>query len=205
MYWNDASFQEYSYVTGADSAEMGQGGMRVNMVPRDGGNTFRGTFMANFANEGMASDNCNSPGIGQACTQQNLWGDLTYNANNKLTNISQIQDVWDINPTIGGPIMRDRLWFNYTFRHWGVNKSVADSYADLDPSPFRYTPTSRTRASTTGTSSATRPASRGRSRARTRSRTTTTTSASTATTGASPPTRRPRPPACRSRPRASSA
>ncbi len=140
VYWNDASFQEYSYVTGADSAEMGQGGMRVNMVPRDGGNTFRGTFMANFANEGMASDNCNSPGIGQACTQQNLWGDLTYNANNKLTNISQIQDVWDINPTIGGPIMRDRLWFNYTFRHWGVNKSVADSYADLNPSQFVYTP-----------------------------------------------------------------
>ena len=42
VYWNDASFEELSYITGADSAEMGQGGMRVNMVPRDGGNTFRG-------------------------------------------------------------------------------------------------------------------------------------------------------------------
>ena len=42
VYWNDGSFQEVSYVTGADSAEMGQGGMRVNMVPKDGGNTFRG-------------------------------------------------------------------------------------------------------------------------------------------------------------------
>lgn len=38
VYWNDASFEEFSYVTGADSAEVGQGGMRVNMVPRDGGN-----------------------------------------------------------------------------------------------------------------------------------------------------------------------
>src|SRR5204862_7649234 len=51
-YWNDASFQEISYVTGADSAEMGQGGMRVNMVPRDGGNTFRGSVIANYAGEG---------------------------------------------------------------------------------------------------------------------------------------------------------
>src|SRR5689334_4176892 len=35
VYWNDQSLQEISYVTGADSAEMGQGGSRVNMVPRD--------------------------------------------------------------------------------------------------------------------------------------------------------------------------
>ncbi len=49
VYWSDASFEEISYVTGADSAEMGQGGMRVNMVPRDGGNTFHGQFSANYA------------------------------------------------------------------------------------------------------------------------------------------------------------
>ncbi len=139
VYWNDGSFQELSYVTGADSAEMGQGGMRVNMVPKDGGNTFRGAIVGNFANGDFASDNCNSPGIGQACANSNLWGDLTYNVNNKLTNVSQIQDVWDFNPSIGGPIMRDKLWFTYTFRHWGVNSIKADSYADLDPSPFRYT------------------------------------------------------------------
>ncbi len=127
-------------MTGADSAEMGQGGMRVNMVPKDGGNTFRGTVRRQISpTADFASDNCNSPGIGQACAQSNLWGDLTYNPNNKLTNVSQIQDIWDFNPTIGGPIMRDKLWFNYTFRHWGVNQIKADSYADLNPSPFRYT------------------------------------------------------------------
>ena len=35
--------------------------------------------------------------------------------------------------------MKDKLWFNYTFRHWGVNKTVADSFFDLDPTP-RYVP-----------------------------------------------------------------
>ena len=66
VYWNDASFEEFSYVTGADSAEMGQGGMRVNMVPKDGGNSFRGSVIGNYAGEGFGSDNCGSPGIGQA-------------------------------------------------------------------------------------------------------------------------------------------
>jgi len=51
VYWNDGSFQELSYVTGADSAEMGQGGMRVNMVPKDGGNRFSGSIFGNWAGE----------------------------------------------------------------------------------------------------------------------------------------------------------
>ena len=49
VYWNDGSFQEISYVTGADSAEMGQGGMRVNMVPKDGGNAFHGFAFGNYS------------------------------------------------------------------------------------------------------------------------------------------------------------
>ena len=43
--------------------KMGQGGMRVNMVPRDGGNSFRGSVIANYAGESFGSDNCGSPGI----------------------------------------------------------------------------------------------------------------------------------------------
>ncbi|MGH9175837.1 MAG: hypothetical protein ACRD1H_15845, partial [Vicinamibacterales bacterium] len=140
VYWNDASFEELSYVTGADSAEMGQGGMRVNMVPRDGGNTFRGQVFGNFATEAWTSDNCGSPGLGQPCTRSNLTGSTTFNRNNTLTNVDEIQEIWDVNPSFGGPIMRDKLWFHYTFRHWGSEKTKTDSYFDLDPSPFVYTP-----------------------------------------------------------------
>src|SRR3954467_13625845 len=128
VYWNDGSFQEVSYVTGADSAEMGQGGMRVNMVPKDGGNTFRGAVTANYAGSGFASKNL----------RDNLAGDLTFNPNNRITNIGEIQEIWDVNPSIGGPILKDKLWFNYTFRHWGTNKTVAGVYYDADPSPLKY-------------------------------------------------------------------
>jgi hypothetical protein len=140
VYWNDSSFEEFSYVTGADSTEVGQGGMRVNMVPRDGGNTFRATVPFNYAGEGFVSDNCGSPGFNQPCTRSNLSGSKTFNPNNTLTNVSVVKKIWDINPSIGGPIFRDKAWFHYAFRHQGVNKTVADSYPDLDPSPFVYRP-----------------------------------------------------------------
>ncbi len=140
VYWNDASFEEFSYVTGADSAEMGQGGMRVNMVPKDGGNSFRGMFIGNWADESFASDNCGSPSRGVPCTRSNLSGSKTFNPNNSLSNVDVIQNIWDTNAQIGGPIMRDRLWFNYTFRHLGSTKTKTDAYADLNPSPFIYEP-----------------------------------------------------------------
>jgi len=144
VYWNDASFEEFSYVTGADSAEMGQGGMRVNMVPRDGGNSFRGSMIMNYADEAFGSDNCGSPGIvngvGQPCTRENLSGSKTFNKNNTLTNVDVIKKIWDVNPSVGGPIVKNKVWFNYTFRHWGSTKTKADAYVDKNPSQFVYDP-----------------------------------------------------------------
>ena len=54
-----------------------------------------------------------------------------------------IQKIWDVNPSIGGPILKNKVWFNYTFRHWGSTKTKTDAYFDSNPSPFIYTPTSR--------------------------------------------------------------
>jgi len=141
VYWNDGSFQEISYVTGADSAEMGQGGMRVNLVPKDGGNSFHGNTQANYSPSAWASDNCGSSAIGSPCTRANLTGDTTFNkTTNFLTNVSKLTKNYDVNPGVGGPLKQDKAWFYATFRYLGVNKTVADSFYDLDPSPFRYTP-----------------------------------------------------------------
>jgi hypothetical protein len=129
VYWNDGSFQEISYVTGADTVEMGQGGIRVNMVPKDGGNTFRGSIFANYTGKGWSSRNLGD----------NLTGDLTFNPNNRLTNVAEVRKIWDFNPSVGGPIVADKAWFTFTFRHLGVTKTVADSYFDSNPSPFVYT------------------------------------------------------------------
>jgi hypothetical protein len=142
VYWNDGSFQEFSYVTGADSAEMGQGGMRVNMVPKDGGNSFHGSVYGNYSPSAWASDNCGSSGIGQPCSGKNLTGDTTFNkTNNFLTNVSQLTKNYDSNIGIGGPIMKDKIWFYGTFRYLGVNKTVVDSFYNLNPQvPGKFTP-----------------------------------------------------------------
>jgi hypothetical protein len=142
VYWNDQSLQEFSYVTGADSTEMGQGGIRVNMVPRDGGNAFKGTAFGNYTPSSWASDNCGSAGVGLSCSRSNLTGDTTFNkTNNFLTNVSVLTKNYDSSVGLGGPILKDRAWFYAAFRYLGVNKTVADSFFNLNTqAPGRFTP-----------------------------------------------------------------
>ena len=40
FYMNDAAVEEVTFTTGAESAEMQNGGLRINSTPKDGGNTF---------------------------------------------------------------------------------------------------------------------------------------------------------------------
>ena len=90
IYLNDGMAQEISYDTGAQSAEVAQGGLRVNMIPREGGNTFSGIFFIQGANGPLASDN-RSDAV-KAFIPQPLGLAYTY----------------EINPSFGGPIKRDK-------------------------------------------------------------------------------------------------
>ena len=129
--FNDGSFQEVSYTTGADSAEMGQGGLRINMVPKEGGNTFRGTLFGNWTGKAWQADNCRAPAVGEPCTVSALKG-------RGITSVSVVHKIYDFNPSFGGPVLRDRLWFQGTFRSQGVDKTVVDSFYDKNPDPIKY-------------------------------------------------------------------
>ena len=135
--FNDGSFQEVSYSTGADSAEMGQGGLRINMVPKEGGNSFRGTVLSNWTGENWNSDNCQAPGPALPCESPSLKGRFT-------TGVARVQKIYDFNPSFGGPIRKDRLWFQGTFRRQGVDKTVVDSFFNKNPvalgQPIKYEP-----------------------------------------------------------------
>ncbi len=54
---NDASTQELSYEFGAISAEVAGGGVRVNIIPKDGGNRFSGSGFFNYANDALQGNN----------------------------------------------------------------------------------------------------------------------------------------------------
>ena len=117
MYWNDGMIQEIQYTTSGDSAETQAGGVRINMIPKEGGNTVRGSIFSNFTYDSWQSSNLDDRLIGRG-----------------LLSIGKIKQIWDFNPTIGGPLKRDKLWFHFAYRNWGVNRNVAGSVSELDPS-----------------------------------------------------------------------
>src|SRR5262249_21883253 len=57
FYMNDAAVQELSYATGSESAEIQSSGIRVNQVPKDGGNRFSGSLFAQYQGSGLQADN----------------------------------------------------------------------------------------------------------------------------------------------------
>src|SRR5262245_35714345 len=123
MYWSDAMFTEIRYATGADSAEMGQGSLRINMIPKDGGNAFRGTLFGNWANHPMQAGNLNE--------------DLVKRG---LQSIGRLDRLWDTTFSMGGPIKHDRMWFFGTVGWKDLSKTVPDSFHDSNLNDYAFTP-----------------------------------------------------------------
>ncbi len=118
-YNDDALAAEVSVQTSAVGAEVQAGGVRMNMIPKDGGNQFRGGGFLGGTAENWQANNI-SPEL------------LAPPRNLRVPN--GIEHVQDFNLNYGGPIKRDKLWFFSTIRHVSVNEKVADSfYPDGSP------------------------------------------------------------------------
>jgi hypothetical protein len=122
---NDALVEQISYEFGAISAETGTGGIRVNMIPKEGGNAFKGTFFLNGANNNVQSNN-----LTQALMDQGLRA------------VNKTKRVWDVSGSLGGPILKNKLWFLVASRYWGLDKYPADSFYDTSTRDFSFVPDS---------------------------------------------------------------
>jgi Carboxypeptidase regulatory-like domain len=122
-YFNEGMFQEFSYQTGAISAESSSGGVLLNMIPKEGGNRFTGDLFYSGTGSGLQSNN-----VTQALIDQGLKAGDSVDA------------IHDLNVSGGGPIKRDKIWFYTSFRHWGVNQKVANAFYNLDPTHLTYQP-----------------------------------------------------------------
>ncbi len=120
QYVNNATIQEMTYQTAGAGADVSPGGVRVNMIPQDGGNEFRGSFVGVYNPGQWQSDNSSDSLRARG-----------------LRAVDKIEHIYDINPAIGGPIKRDKLWFFASARFWGVNAPIADTF---------YVPTGATQA-----------------------------------------------------------
>ena len=101
FYMNDAAIEEVTFTTGAESAEMQNGGLRINSTPKDGGNRFSGSFFAYGAGSGLQADNRTD----------------AMKAGTTAIPKPGIAYTWQVNPSLGGPIKKDRLWFYATYKY----------------------------------------------------------------------------------------
>jgi hypothetical protein len=129
--------QEIALTVSGGMGEAVTGGPIMNVVSRSGGNVFRGSMFANFANDAMQSDN-----MTQALRNAGL------RAPNPL------RKLWDASIWYGGPIKRDRIWFFANARHQGNRKLVAGMWRNLnagDPTKWTYEPDLSRQATEDGT------------------------------------------------------
>ena len=101
----DAAIAEYVYDYSANSAEIETGGVRLNMIPKEGSNAFTGSFYGDFTHPDLLANN-----VDQDLIDLGLKGGK--DGGNRL------DQVWYTGASVGGPIVQDKLWFygSYSFR-----------------------------------------------------------------------------------------
>lgn len=115
-YTNFSMVEEVTYQTTGLGAETSGGGVRVNMVPKDGGNAFRGYFFMG--------------GSSGAWQSNNITRELQTRG---LPSPTSTDYLYDLNPSFGGPLKRDALWFFGSYRRLVLNTRPGGTYADGRP------------------------------------------------------------------------
>lgn len=109
-YYNQGFNEEMTVQTSALPAESG-GGVTVNMIKKDGSNTFKGDMFASFSGKGLQSNNVSAS-----------------QRANGLVAPSATDTSYDLNAGLGGPVMRDRLWFYGSYRRWRIDRLTANTF-----------------------------------------------------------------------------
>ena len=109
-YMNPMMAAETSYTTSGVTAETQNGGLRINMIPNEGGNQYSGNFFAG-----------GTPGQWQANNLNPRLQDLG------VQETPRVSVIYDFNGSIGGPVFRDRLWFFSSARRNVIDDGVLNS------------------------------------------------------------------------------
>ena len=121
---NTLAAQEVVVETGGGgSAEVSTAGAVMNMIPKDGGNRFSGSFFATGSNRAMQGTNLTDKLRAQG-----------------LNSVNSLPAVFDVNGYVAGPLVQDRLWFMTDSRRWGRTQAVPDLYEDARYDDWVFTP-----------------------------------------------------------------
>jgi hypothetical protein len=109
-YYSDAANAEVTYQTSGVGAEVSGGGLRINMIPKEGGNRVSGALFAGGTHRKWQADN--TAGL----------------RSRGVTSGDTVDHTSDYNFAIGGPIRQDRLWYFTTIRRIATNETVAQNF-----------------------------------------------------------------------------
>ena len=118
-YHNEAMSQEMVYQTAGGAAETLTGGITMNLVPKDGGNQFRGGAKWAKSPEAWQGDNFTS--------NLEAMG---------VTGVDKIKHFEEFNIEQGGPIIKNKLWFFGAFRQAYYDKPIANTFQTDGSLPY---------------------------------------------------------------------
>ena len=110
-----ANSQEMQLTLSGGLGESEMGGTTVNFVPKTGGNTFSGQGFFSTAGEWSQGNNID--------------------ASLKAKGLSQpaaLYKNWDVQASLGGPIVKDKLWFFANYRDFGSHDDILGMWGNLN-------------------------------------------------------------------------
>ena len=120
---NPAVIEETVIQTSGATADSESGGAIVNIINRDGGNTWRGSWASDFSMRGMQSSNL----------------DDALRARGQ-TSAPFIKKRYDLGGGIGGPLKQDRIWWFGSWRYWTTSDYYPGNYWNATHGTLFYTP-----------------------------------------------------------------
>jgi len=120
---NATGTAEFAIDTAAVDATLATGGPRVNFIPKDGGNRFSTTIYGSYATEGFQTES--------SVVKENF----------PAVRANTVQKNGDFNPGVGGPFVKDKLWFYLSGRYQVANNFVPGMYHNLaanKPNPVTH-------------------------------------------------------------------
>jgi hypothetical protein len=118
---NTGTVQEMTVTTSGQTAEARTSGVLSNTIPKEGSNQFRYYLYGNFTNGALQSGNLSPEIIRQG-----------------LEAVNTVKRIYDFNPTLGGPIVEDRLWFYGGYRYLVTEQYQAGAFVNRNPTAPQY-------------------------------------------------------------------
>lgn len=110
-------------VEAGGQAATGGSGFTINALPREGGNDFNFMLTGLYSNNAMQADNLTEKFIQRGIRRP-----------------GKVDLHWDLGGTMGGRIIRDKVWFFGTIKYQRTTRFETDNYYNLTPDTLFYTP-----------------------------------------------------------------